>query len=336
MAHLTKYIAKMPAIASPDLLGRLEQKTRGLALPSGYEGVVGDSVTTLPLNLLIFFRSTAAELSWSGSPIERNTYPHQHHRHVLIVALNGKGCVWIDSKGFMLEPGQAILVSPYQKHSYTEVSPAKFTWLFVTFEHARCELTESLRSRPASPLNRNALRALDDLLAAWQTDQRDSSNALLLALLLRWIAQEAPLRHRSRQTRHKSAISTLIGKINRLAFEHRNRAVTIEEAAARVGMSPSHLRSTFRRATGQSLGTHLRDFRLQYACSLLADKSRRLAEIAEACGYESQFTFSRAFRKAYGCPPRVYRSRLGESPADRLQAPHRKVRRLPTVLGNPY
>lgn len=300
----------MTASISPDVLAQLEQRTRGLSLPASYEGVVGDSVPPLPLNLLIFFRSSAAGLSWSGSPIERNTYPHQHHRHVLVIALNGRGRVWIDSHGFMLEPGQAILVCPYQKHSYTEVSPSKITWLFVTFEHACCELTESLRSRPASPLNSQAQRAMGDLLTSWQTDQRDPSNILLLALLLRWIAREAPLRKRSRQTRRQSAISTLIGKINRIAFEHRNRAVAIEEIASRVGMSPSHLRTTFRQATGQSLGTHLRDFRLQYACSLLADKSRRLAEVAEACGYESQFTFSRAFRKTYGCPPRVYRSRL--------------------------
>lgn len=311
MAPVTKKIAEMMIGDTQNLLVQLEQKTRGLTRPASYEGVGSTSVPSLPLNLLIFCRQDAASLSWSGSPIDRNSYPHQHHRHVLIIALKGRGRIWIDSQGFLLEPGQAILVSPYQKHSYTEVSPSGITWLFVTFEHARSELTESLRSRPASPLSAQAMRILDDLVGAWLADQQDPSTVLLLALFLRWLGREAP-RRRSPDTRHKSAISTLIGKINRLAFEHRNRAVSIEEIASKVGMSPSHLRATFRQATGQSLGNHLRDFRMQYACSLLADKSRKLAEVAEACGYESQFTFSRAFHKACGCPPRVYRTRLAD------------------------
>lgn len=317
MAHLINFIAEMTFCHSQDLLVQLEQRARGLDVPASYEGIVGESVLSLPLNMLIFCRRSAASLSWSGNPIERNTYPHQHHRHVLIIALKGSGLVWIDSRGFMLEPGQAALVSPYQKHSYTDVTSSKITWLFVTFEHSRCELTENLHSRPACPLSDQALRALGDLLAAWRTDQRDSSNILLLALLLRWIGREVPLRRRALASRHGSAISVLVGKINRIAFEHRNRAVSIEEVSAKVGMSPSHLRATFRKATGQSLGNHLRDFRLQYACSLLADKSRRLAGIAETCGYESQFTFSRAFSKAYGCSPRAYRARLVEGAATR-------------------
>lgn len=315
MSVLTKYITEMMSGAPQNLLSEMEQQSLRLPSPISYEGVVGESVPLLPLNLLIFCRKSAASLPWSGS-MDRATNSHQHHRHVLIIALKGRGRVWLDSHGSMLEPGHTVLVSPYQKHSYTEVAPSKILWLFITFEHARSSLTESLRSRPAIPLNAQALRILRDLLSAWQTDQRDPSNILLLALFLQWIGRETP-RRRRRDDPHESAISALVGKINRFAFEHRGRAVSIEEIACEVGMSPSHLRATFRQATGQSLGNHLRDFRLQYACSLMADKSRRLAEISEVCGYESQFSFSRAFHKAYGCPPRVYRARL----TDRAEAP---------------
>ena len=35
-------------------------------------------------------------------------------------------------------------------------------------------------------------------------------------------------------------------------------------------------------------------------------------EIGESCGFESLYAFSRAFRKAYGIPPRTYRQLVQE------------------------
>ncbi len=81
-------------------------------------------------------------------------------------------------------------------------------------------------------------------------------------------------------------------------------------------MSASHLRATFRKTTGQSLGSHLRDFRLQYARSLLGETEKRIGEVAAECGYDSPFTFSRAFSRAMGRSPRAYRARSRSAAAE--------------------
>jgi AraC-like DNA-binding protein len=56
-----------------------------------------------------------------------------------------------------------------------------------------------------------------------------------------------------------------------------------------------------------SLGRHVRALRLERASGLLRMSPARVTEIAEQCGYPSVYSFSRAFRTAYGCSPRAYR-----------------------------
>jgi AraC-like DNA-binding protein len=45
----------------------------------------------------------------------------------------------------------------------------------------------------------------------------------------------------------------------------------------------------------------------QQACLLLIETSASISEIANACGFEDEFYFSRCFRRQFGSPPRTYR-----------------------------
>lgn len=281
-------------------LEQAERRSREIKNPGSYEGPLPTPAPALPRNLLLFCRRRADMLSGER---HRKAPPHQHHRFVLICALRGAGRVWVDSEGFSLGAGRAILISPHQKHSYSEIAPAKICWLFVTFEHPKDERLERLRSRAPVSLDEEASRALVDLLNAWG---RDGEAAILYTAALLRRLTAAPLPRRRRDARGPT--DELLGRINRFAFRHRSAAASIGELAAELGMSPSHLRAKFRKTTGQSLGSHLRDFRLQYACSLLRETDKRIGEVAEESGYDSPFTFSRAFSTAMGRSPRTYRA----------------------------
>jgi len=89
--------------------------------------------------------------------------------------------------------------------------------------------------------------------------------------------------------------------------ENLHRAVTIGDLAEELGYSVSHLRAVFRDRLGVSLGRYMRESRLSEAAKLLQNSEFNVGEIGERCGFESLYAFSRAFRKAYGLPPRSYR-----------------------------
>jgi transcriptional regulator GlxA family with amidase domain len=95
-------------------------------------------------------------------------------------------------------------------------------------------------------------------------------------------------------------------QVNQLA--HRSREpLGVKELARTLGISPSHLRARFRASCGVSLGRHLRRLRLERACGLLRLGPARVSEVAEQCGFTSIYSFSRAFRTAYGVSPLAYR-----------------------------
>jgi len=83
------------------------------------------------------------------------------------------------------------------------------------------------------------------------------------------------------------------------------------EAIARgCGISTRYLHELFR-DTNQTLGSWIRDQRLEACREALRDPSNRqtVAEIAYRFGFGDQAQFSRAFKAQFGAPPKEYRER---------------------------
>lgn len=83
--------------------------------------------------------------------------------------------------------------------------------------------------------------------------------------------------------------------------------LTLADIARITGVHPVHLIRAFRRRFHCTPGDYLRRCRLDKAAARLLESRETLAEIAIACGFFDQAHFSRAFKRAYGVPPRRYR-----------------------------
>jgi AraC-like DNA-binding protein len=95
----------------------------------------------------------------------------------------------------------------------------------------------------------------------------------------------------------------------RVIHEHPERAWSLGELAGLCAMSRSAFAARFRRLTGDSPIRYVTRCRLARAARQLRNGNLGLAEIAQRAGYESEFSFSRAFKRAFGVAPRVYRER---------------------------
>ncbi|WP_313458059.1 AraC family transcriptional regulator [Achromobacter sp.] len=94
------------------------------------------------------------------------------------------------------------------------------------------------------------------------------------------------------------------------------RRWTVLEMAQLAGMSRSSFAAKFRQVVGTTPLGYLTQWRMQIAVDRLMNRETSLARIAYEVGYESEASFSTAFKKIHGHSPRAHRARvLAETPA---------------------
>jgi AraC-like DNA-binding protein len=94
------------------------------------------------------------------------------------------------------------------------------------------------------------------------------------------------------------------------------RRWTVASLAASVGLSRAAFARRFTDVVGEPPLGYVSRWRMTVAAALLRDTSHPLAVVADRVGYDSEFAFARAFRRAYGLAPGRYRSRA-RPPAQR-------------------
>jgi transcriptional regulator GlxA family with amidase domain len=94
-----------------------------------------------------------------------------------------------------------------------------------------------------------------------------------------------------------------------LALLHRDitRRWTVDDLGREVGLSRSALADRFIRLLGVPPMQYLANWRMQVATQKLRDTSASIAQVAGIVGYDSEAAFSRAFKKAMGTAPAMWR-----------------------------
>jgi AraC-like DNA-binding protein len=95
---------------------------------------------------------------------------------------------------------------------------------------------------------------------------------------------------------------------------------TVSKLAAAVNQSRSNLSRRFVGLVGESPMRYLTNWRMQLAAELLSTTDRRVAQIAETLGYDSEAAFSRAFRREFALAPTEYRAQHYEQGSSERRA----------------
>jgi len=98
-----------------------------------------------------------------------------------------------------------------------------------------------------------------------------------------------------------------VGRALALIHEHPSRSWTIEMLADEVALSRSALYERFSQLIGQPPMQYLTQWRMQIAGNLLRQTRAPVLSIALDVGYESEASFTRAFKRLVGTPPGAWR-----------------------------
>ena len=80
--------------------------------------------------------------------------------------------------------------------------------------------------------------------------------------------------------------------------------------AYELGVSKYVLSRVFSGTFHTNFCQYVNGIRLNYACAYLENTKDSITEISLECGFESQRTFNRAFKKKYRMTPREYRENV--------------------------
>ena len=98
-----------------------------------------------------------------------------------------------------------------------------------------------------------------------------------------------------------------------------DRDISLETLARQYGYSQFHFHRFFSHAVGETPKQHVDRLRLERAAYKLAITSETVLEIALSVGFKNHETFSRAFKRTFGCTPVDYRRACRAAQQERLE-----------------
>ena len=183
-------------------------------------------------NAVVFLRTNRAGLQ------QKNFANRVHHRHVLILVLEGGGGVSLDGELHRLKPQQALLVMPYQFHHYIDLESEALRWLFITFElQEGTDTLAALRHRVLHPVEAD-LALWRQVVALWRAGREPLQASELLAVLdqlLTRLIGRAP--QPVKRLGGSSPAGSWISRVEALLCESVMQGKSLAEVARTVGLS---------------------------------------------------------------------------------------------------
>lgn len=230
--------------------------------------------------------------------------------HYLIHYIHaGKGYYKTGSQTFLLAKGDAFLIYPEMEVSYyaDEKNPWEYYWVGFHGSDASALIhaTDFSRENPvfynctSGEQIRNCFLDIYQSRGTTLADSTKMTGSLYHALSL--FIQDS--------TTKQSPLSTssyIELAISFIASQY-SYSITIEDIAAYLGISRSHLFREFKEHLKQSPKDFLTSYRIREACRLLTDTSLSIQSIANSIGYKNGMYFSRMFHQEMGLSPSEFR-----------------------------
>jgi AraC family L-rhamnose operon regulatory protein RhaS len=201
-------------------------------------------------------------------------------------------------------PGEPVVV--YVIHYHENILPASLDRVLGSQSITLWNLFGS-RSQMARSVRQDLQQMLFE-----QVVRRDGWEALIISLLIQLSVRLLRLKARDMEVLDQEPSST-VSSLQRVAQYAANletsfyQQESLDEAAAKVGLSRRHFTALFRRLTGRSWRQHLLALRLNHGAKLLIQTNKSVTEVMFECGFDDLSHFHHHFKSTFGHSPLSYR-----------------------------
>ncbi len=269
------------------------------------------AATPSPLAMELFFYVTQYGHDSCGSHLQAFSPACQGRPgYLLLYTKGGTLCIEDGGTRSCAGPGQISLLDLALPQRYGTAGPAEYDWLIFNGPLAERFVTRITAAhggrrtfQPAAPeaVERELRQLLLQFQAPGGPDEAEISQ-VVQRLLIRLLEENA------RPSGAQDG-DPLVRDAIRYIDEHYAQDLSVEDVAASVGLSYSHLSRRFKARTGCSIHAYITRCRIRKAQQLLLGTDMPLKRIAVSIGYRSEASFIVAFQSKRGCTPTEYRGR---------------------------
>lgn len=233
---------------------------------------------------------------------EFSHFAHLHRSYELLRLKEGKLKASVDGRDFLMDPGDLILILPYEIHSYTNLGGAccqvnVFSPDYIGEFHKIA--SKKALNCPVFRLEEQVFSHMEKYLFL------DSSKPLYCKACLYYAA--ARLLEESGLSPRKTPSSDLLHQILIYIQEHYLEELTLQDLAVHLGYSRLYISRFINSRLRLSFTDLVNQHRISYGSYLLKATDRPVSDIAFACGYNSLRSFNRCFKEIHRMTPREYR-----------------------------
>lgn len=243
---------------------------------------------------------------------------HYHDCHEIFYIASGNAEITIGQGRYRVSDGSMVIISRYEEHSVSVKSNSykRYTLslspsFFGNKEDYR--LYSLLTNRPKNfshvieaGTDRTEFEMIfKNLLTEFNGNGEYSEDmtAMLLKQLLIKIYRKKP----DFFSMHEDNVISVVESIQRVFQQSCGEKYTLDSLSEKYNVSVFYLSHLFKRVTGYSVMSYLLSCRIANAKLLLSESGKRIAEIAQECGFSDSSDFSRRFRQETGMSPSLFR-----------------------------
>ncbi|NGZ77909.1 AraC family transcriptional regulator [Saccharibacillus alkalitolerans] len=248
-----------------------------------------------------------------GSNLAKPGYrigPRTTAYYYLLLVLEGRGTFAQNGRTYPLAAGGMYCLFPQVMHEYWTDPDEPLRKIFLAFDgRMSLELLRRIGLTPARPhvasaRAEEAAAGMRSFLNRAAAEGPDLSDLDRLAEFYRIFAslERAALP----ESGEPDGISWLQRGLEYMEI-HYAEGITVEDVARHAGVGRTYFSKKFHERYGHTPVRHMQRLKLDEARMLLEQTNYSLSEIAHSVGYPDLFSFSKAFKKHTGLPPRQYR-----------------------------
>ena len=238
--------------------------------------------------------------------------PHKHDYFQMIYFLSGSGRLLLGDREYAIQPGDLFLIKPYRNHglaphSLVKTLDLKFVVNDSGFRQSLLDAAELITDKdPAIASHFEHIRREGERMDYLY---RESCNLFLLQILIHFLRQDKPSRHREPYELIEQELpdDSVVRRALEFIRNHYAEDLDLLRIADSVQRSDRHVRQHFEDCLGVPPMRYLLQYRVRKAKEFIQYSDYALKEIAELVGFKTIHHFTRVFHEILGESPGAWR-----------------------------